>query len=68
MSVLIEGIQTLYTKHRGWYLVLFLLLPVMFVIFTGCVKITMIIWVLIWFSTRCIEVDSWGIMSLKKFF
>lgn len=67
MSTLVEWIQILYAKHRGWYLVLFLLLPVMFVIFTGCVKITVIIWALIWFNTRCIEVNSWGCMSLKKF-
>lgn len=68
MSTLVEWIQILYVKYRGWYLMLFFLLPVMFVIFTGCVKITVIIWALIWFSTRCIEVDSWGFMSLKKIF
>lgn len=66
MSTLVEGIQTLYAKHRGWYLVLFFLLPVMFVIFTGCVKITIVIWALVWFSTRCIEVNYLGDMGLKE--
>lgn len=63
---LVALIQKLYAKHRGWYLVLFLLLPVVFVIFTECVKITVITWALVWFSTRCIEIDDWGIMSLKE--
>lgn len=67
IGALVRWIQVLYAKHRGWYLVLFLLLPVVSVVFTGCVKITMIIWALIWFSTRYIEVDSWDCMSLKKF-
>lgn len=68
ISGLVGLIQKLYAKYRGWYLVLFFLLPVVFVIFTGCVKITIVTWALVWFSTRCIEVDSWGDMSFKKFF